>query len=156
MLKIKNINWEPVFIRKSELAFCNCWLDDKGNHLPFHSIGDKPDFSSFKMLKFYENSYFNKLEDYKNNRYVERDGFLKKEGVSIDLRFFTQKELSTVIGYWDDLEYIDSLYFKFVGSRPLELSESSQKVFFEICKIGHQHIEKILIEHEKQSNQIYG
>lgn len=147
-----SITWLPFIDRRGNIAITNFYLDGI-TPKPIQSHLKHPPFSFFEIVKYQQNDYYGKLDDYLNDGYEYSFGgdFLKKDNRSIDISFFDKKESNHMIAYWVNIDHDELIPdLKFVGSRPFELEESEKQVFWELANVGQQHIEKTLrLHHDK-------
>ena len=137
----------PFKKRIGNIAVTNFYMDGDVPK-PIQSHLDIPPFSFFDIVKYTPNPYYGKEDEYQ----WEGDNASKFFGsavgyITIHKSCFQHPETSYTLAYWENLdndEIIPNLTF--VGSRPFDLEESEHKIFWELAKIGQDHITKILTE----------
>jgi|688.fasta_scaffold78496_8 hypothetical protein len=151
MGKLRNyekIKWKPFQIREGNISVTNYWTDKDGKKYPVQSHLDIPRYSFFEILKWEPNGYYGKLQDYLNDGWVISFGgdFLQKDRTSISLSFFTESpESCFMLASWENMDHDEkSPDLKFVGCRPMNLTEDEQMIFMKLAKAGQEHIEEIL------------
>lgn len=87
------------------------------------------------ILQWYPNKYFGKLDEYLENGYVEKDGFLSKGNTQIDKSLFSSPELNCVIAHLEFNRSGDCYDIVSVGRRFLELDERDHKNFYRVIDI---------------------
>ena len=158
MGKIHNfskIKFKPFEYREGNIKVTNFYLDPitkkkktLQSHLPY------PAFSFFEILYVQANIYYGKEKELIAEGYEWSWGgsFLQKSGHSIDKSSFDIPEIAYVLANWENMDH-DELTpdLKFVGSRPLEISEEEQLTFMRLAKIGQVEIEQQLNEHDDKT-----
>lgn len=96
-----------------------------------------PDFKKnfayeHSILKWYKNEFFGKLDEYLENGYVEKDGFLVKGIVQVDKGMFRSPEMICVIAHLEFNRSGDGYDIVSVGRRILELDETDHK---NLCRV---------------------
>lgn len=142
MGKIDNfdkIRFLPFKKRIGDIAVTNFYMEDD-TPKPLQSHLDIPPFSFFEMVKYEPNPYYGKEEEYD----VEGEYYIPKNSdglYKIHKSCFKNPENSYLLASWkniDDDELSPDL--QFVNSRPFELDKEGQKVFWELAKLGQEHI----------------
>ena len=95
----------------------------------------------YEIVKWENNSYYNKKQEYIDKGYIEEDGFLKKDGSNIQESIFHKKETCYVIA-WLEKDSESQLKFTSVGVRPIELKKSEIKEVSKVWKIANKMIKK--------------
>jgi hypothetical protein len=142
------IKFEPFEHREGNIKVTNFYLDPitkkkktLQSHLPY------PPFSFFEILYIQPNIYYGKEEEMMKDGYTWSWGgsFLQKDGHSIDKSCFINPESAYMLANWDDVDHDEKTPdLKFVGSRPMELSDEEQIIFMRLAKIGQVEIERQL------------
>jgi hypothetical protein len=152
----KKIKWKPFQVREGSISVTNCWVDKDGKKKPVQSHLDIPRFSFFEIMKWQENKYYGKLQEYLDNGWEISFGgeFLQKigGGHSISLSAFTHSpETCYMLACWRDMDHDEkSPDLEFVGSRPFDLTEEEQVIFMRLAKQGQEHIQKVLEEFNEE------
>jgi len=151
MGKIRNfekIKWKPFQVREGNISVTNYWTDKDGKKCPVQSHLDIPRFSFFEILKWEPNHYYGKLQEYLDKGWVISFGgeFLQKSNTSIALSFFIgNPESCFMLASWENMNHDEkSPDLKFVGCRPMDLTEEEQMIFMKLAKSGQEHIEEVL------------
>jgi hypothetical protein len=157
MGKLRNfekLKWKPFQIREGSISVTNYWTDKEGKKKPVQSHLNIPRYSFFEILKWEPNEYYGKLQEYLNDGWEISFGgeFLQKSHRSIQLSFFTRSSESCyMLASWTNIDHDEkSPDLKFVGSRPMDLTEEEQIIFMKLAKAGQDHIEKCLIEFNEE------
>jgi len=153
MGRLRNFNklkWKPFELREGNISVRNFWRDKDGKKCPTQSHLDIPRFSYFEIVKWQENPYYGKLQEYLDNGWEISFGgeFLNRPGggSSIQLTFFTgSPESCFMLASWSNMDHDEkSPDLKFVGSRPMDLNEEEQMIFMKLAKAGQEHIQEVL------------
>jgi hypothetical protein len=137
----------PFKKRIGDIGITNFYMDGDVPR-PVQSHLDIPPFSYFEIVKYKSNPYYGKENEYE----WEGDSallFLGEPGgyARVHKSCFVRPETMYMLASWKNINDDEcSPDLKFVGSRPFELNEEEQKVFWELAKIGQEHITKILEE----------
>ena len=143
----EKLKWKPFQLREGSISITNYWTDKEGKKCPVQSHLDIPRYSFFEILKWEPNEYHGKLQEYLNDGWVISFGEqVKKNNTSIDLSVFTRRpESCYMLASWTNIDHDEkSPDLKFVGSRPMDLTEEEQMIFMKLAKAGQEHIEKCL------------
>lgn len=142
MGKIHNFNqirFLPFKKRIGDVAVTNFYMDGD-TPKPHQPHLDIPPFSFFEIVKYEPNPYYGKEEEYDfDGEYYRPKGY--DNLYSIHKSCFTNPESSFMLGCWkniDNDELIPNL--ELVNSRPFDLDEEEQPVFWELAKVGQEHI----------------
>lgn len=86
-------------------------------------------YSSFELVKYYDNDYYNKYEEYINNGYELSFGgeFLTNSHTdhNIDIKFFNLKECCFVIGFFNlNIEEPEALWIDISAERLTDLNDN--------------------------------
>jgi hypothetical protein len=151
MGKLHNFNsikFKPFEYREGNIKVTNFYMDKitgkkktLQSHLPY------PAFSFFEILYVQKNIYYGKEEEMIKDGYSWSWGgsFLQKDNVSIDKSCFVNEESSYMLAHWDNVDHDEKTPdIRFVGPRPMELSEEEQVLFMRLAKIGQVEIERQL------------
>ena len=152
MGKIHNfdkINWKPFQVRFQNIEVKNFYIDDNGVSQPLQShLTDT--FNFFEILKVQRNPYYGKESEYEwadeNQAYSKesRNAFIHKS-------CFKRPETSYMLASWVNLNHDECTPdLKFVGDRPLHLSEEEKRNFWYCVKIGQEHIQHVLRNFENE------
>jgi len=151
------IKFKPFSYREGNIEVANYYLDPVTkrkktlqSHLPY------PAFSFFEILYVQPNMYYGKEEELIAQGYEWSWGgsFLSKVGHSIDKSCFISPESKYMLACWEDMDHDElSPDLRFVGSRPMELSEEEQEIFMRVAKIGQVEIERQLKEFDEDERQ---
>ena len=151
MGKIRNfekLKWKPFQIREENISVTNYWLDEKGRKCPVQSHLDIPRFSYFEILKWDKNPYYGKEQEYRDKGYVDSFGgdFLQSPaGSSIQKTFFHKPESCYMLASWTNMDHDEkSPDLKFVGSRPMDLTEYEWIIFMRLANAGQIEIQRQL------------
>ena len=144
----EKLKWKPFQLREGSISITNYWTDKEGKKCPVQSHLDIPRYSFFEILKWEPNEYYCNLQEYLDAGWEISFGgeFLQKSNTSISLSFFTgNPESCYMLASWDNMDHDEkSPDLKFVGSRPMNLTEEEQAIFMKLAKAGQEHIEKAL------------
>lgn len=151
------MKFKPFQIREGNISVTNYWTDEKGRKCPTQSHLDIPRFSFFEILRWYSNPHYGKEQEYRDMGYTDSFGgdFLQSpSGSSIQKTFFIKPESCYMIAHWEDLNDDECTPdLKFVGSRPLELTDENEwLLFMKLAKLGQEEIEKQLRKHDAKQD----
>ncbi len=157
MGKLRNfekLKWKPFQLREGSISITNYWINDEGKKCPVQSHLNIPKYSFFEILKWEPNKYYGKLKEYLDDGWeISFSGeFLQKSRTSISLSFFSRSpETCYMLASWTNMDHDEkSPDLKFVGSRPMDLTEEEQMIFMKLAKAGQDHIEKCLIKFNEE------
>jgi hypothetical protein len=152
MGKIRNfekMQFMPFKKRIGNLSVTNFYLDEDGVPKSVQSHLANPPFSYFEILKHEPNPYYGREEDY----ILEGDYYLPKTGHSYKIHksCFVHPESAFMVAHWEDINHDECTPdLKFVGRRPFDLSPEEREAFWELTKLGQEHLENILAEFESK------
>lgn len=92
-------------------------------------------YPSFDIVIWKPNNHYGKESEYiKDGDYYTKKDF----GIRIHKSCFENSEYCYSLArfVWEDHEYV----FQYIGSRPLELTDSERKIFDQLIKFGFDHI----------------
>jgi hypothetical protein len=151
MGKLRNFNklkWKPFQLREESISITNYWMDKDGKKKPAQSHLDIPRYSFFEIVKWEPNQYYGKLQEYLNDGWTISFGgeFLQKNHTSISLSFFTQSpEHCFMLASWENMDHDEKTpNLKFVGSRPMDLTEYEWIIFMRLANAGQTEIQRQL------------
>jgi hypothetical protein len=151
MGKLRNFNklkWKPFQLREGSISITNYWMDKDGKKKPAQSHLDIPRYSFFEIVKWEPNQYYGKLQEYLNDGWTISFGgeFLQKNHTSISLSFFTQSpEHCFMLASWENMDHDEKTpNLKFVGSRPMDLTEYEWIIFMRLANAGQTEIQRQL------------
>jgi hypothetical protein len=134
---MKTIEFFPYKLRIGNLEVSNYYEDRYGKKIP-HQIHLNAGYTHFEILKWDNNHYYGKLEEYIKDGWEQDGGFLRKNGVNIDINFFLKKETCYTIASFVNIETSPTL--EFVGIRPCDLDEDETLTFMELVREGWDEI----------------
>ena len=148
-------------LRRGGMSVRNYYVDKGEKKCPVQSHLDIPRYSFFEIVKWEQNGYYGKLQEYLDNGWEISFGgeFLQKigGGHSISLSFFTGRpESCYMFGCWRNMDHDEkSPDLEFVGSRPMQLTEEEWKDFGILAKAGQEHIEKVLRDFNEDDDYFF-
>lgn len=97
---------------------------------------------SFKhtIIQWFKNSYYRKFDEYLNNGYVERNGFLVKDNIQLDRDLFSKAEMNIMIGYLKFSDLKDEYDIVSFRRRLIDLSDDDMKDFKRVLNILDEEI----------------
>jgi hypothetical protein len=104
----------------------------------------------YEIVKWQPNPYYNKLQEYLDNGYVEsKDGsMIQKDNMGLSKGMFTNPESCYTIAHLElDMKEFDTT-LKSIGSRLLDLTEDERIDFFEAYKISNDKLYKKYFQNE--------
>lgn len=144
MGRLKNfdqIKWMPFKKRIGNIEVSNFYIDENGIPKPNQSHITK-NFNYFSIDKIYPNEYYGKESEYTfdGNFYIS-----SKSSFKISPSCFKNPESKFMLARWVDMDHDEkSPDLRFVGRRPIELTDEESKDFWNCVKIGQEHIESVL------------
>jgi hypothetical protein len=142
------LKWKPFQIREENISVTNYWTDENGKKCPMQSHLDIPRYSFFEIVKWEPNQYYGKLQEYLDNGWTISFGgeFLQKDHTSISLSFFTKSpEHCFMLASWENMDHDEKTPdLKFVGSRPMDLTEYEWIIFMRLANAGQTEIQRQL------------
>lgn len=142
------LKWKPFQLREENISVTNYWTDENGKKCPMQSHLDIPRFSFFEIVKWEPNQYYGKLQEYLDNGWAISFGgeFLQKDHTSISLSFFTKSpEHCFMLASWENMDHDEKTPdLKFVGSRPMDLTEYEWIIFMRLANAGQTEIQRQL------------
>jgi hypothetical protein len=110
------------------------------NNLEFRKYSSTNKKSLYEIIKWENNPYFGKEQEYRENGYVDSflGDFLKKDGHSIQKTFFTYPESCYVIAFIE--KGSESWELRSVGERLLDLTDEEWDDFHQIYKLGQKKL----------------
>lgn len=135
----------PFKKRIGNIGVINFYVDEFDVPKPVQEHTGCVPFSFFEIVKYQLNPYFQQESAYV---FDEKNNMYKSGGnISINPKCFEREESFFMLAMWENIDH-DELTpdLKFVNARPINLNKQEQKIFFELAKIGQEHIEKILNE----------
>jgi hypothetical protein len=142
------LKWKPFQIREENISVTNYWTDENGKKCPMQSHLDIPRYSFFEIVKWEPNQYYGKLQEYLDNGWTISFGgeFLQKDHTSISLSFFTKSpEHCFMLASWENMDHDEKTPdLKFVGSRPMDLTEYEWIIFMRLANAGQFEIQRQL------------
>jgi hypothetical protein len=151
MGKLRNfekIKWKPFQHREGQISVTNYYTNKEGKKCPMQSHLDIPRFSFFEIIKWEDNPYYGKLQEYLNDGWEISFGgdFLQKNYTSLQLTHFTHNtETCYMLASWSNMDHDEkSPGLEFTGNRPMALTAEEQVIFMKMATEGQAHIEKVL------------
>lgn len=145
------IKWMPFKKRIGNISVTNFYLDEDGVPKPIQGHLKIPPFSFFEIVKHQPNQYYDKLEEYlQDDWYETADGqYIKKDNIGIHKNCFKNPENGFMLAKWNDIDHDELIPdLEFFCNRPFDLTEEERNNFWELAKIGQEHIERVLTENE--------
>ena len=102
----------------------------------------------YEIVRWQPNHYYGKREHYLSEGWVENNGFMCKDNISVDLSFFSKEETCCVIAtlkYDYDEGCCD---LNSVGSRLLDLDKSERSDFFSVYEYAEDRIRESELKDE--------
>lgn len=135
------IKWMPFKKRIGNIEISNFYIDENGIPKPNQSHITKS-FNYFSIDKVYSNEYYGKESEYIFNGDSYRSS---DHSCRIDPSCFKHPETKFMLARWEDMDNDEkSPDLRFIGKRPIELTEEELKDFWSCVKIGQEHIESVL------------
>lgn len=113
-----------------------------------NNIEFRKSFERYEIVKWYANSYFNKLNEYLDDGHIIDGGFVRKNNVSISLSFFNSEENCYTIAILEYNHKEPDIDLRSIGSRILDLTNEERDDFFEVYRIANEKILKLCQESE--------
>lgn len=92
------------------------------------------------IIQWFKNSYYGKFDDYMNDGYAERDGFLVKDNIRLDRNLFYKPEMNIIIGYLQMNAMQNEYDIVSLGRRLIDLSNDDLKDFKRVLDIFDEEI----------------
>ena len=93
------------------------------------------------IIQWFKNSYYGKFDEYVNNGYIERNGFLIKDNIYLDKNLFNRPEMNIMIGYLKFNDSKDEYDIVSLGRRLFNLSDSDMKDLKRVLNILDEEID---------------
>jgi hypothetical protein len=96
--------------------------------------------TSYQIVKYQNNPYYNKEQEYLNRGYIETsDGYYLTDGIrSISKLIFNTEETCYVIAFIE--RDSESWYLKTIGNRLLELNNDELNDFMQVYRNGNKKL----------------
>lgn len=104
----------------------------------------------YEIVKWQPNCYYGKKQEYLDNGYYEKDGFLSSGNLGIDTTLFSREETCYTIATltYDADEYCCEM--RTVGPRLLELDKKEREDFFTVYEYAEDRIREEAVATEEE------
>jgi hypothetical protein len=112
--------------------------------IKINNIECRLNHDTYEIVKWFPCDYYNKLQTYLQDGWIEEDRYVRRGGTSIQRTMFDLKELCFTIATLQINHKEPCIDLVSVGSRLLDLNETEREDFFTVYGLANDVIQKKL------------